>query len=104
MYITAFQQINFDPKRLKPFGSLLVSFSRDCVYPKGIISLQITTGTYLALVTRMVDFLVVNCPSSYNVILGQPTLYRLKVVTSTYCLKVKFPTLHRIREITGTNF
>ena len=32
-------------------------------------------------------------------ILRRPTLNRLKVETSTYCLKVKFPTPHRIGEI-----
>ena len=34
-------------------------------------------------------------------ILGRPTLNRLKVATLTYCLKVKFPTPHRIEEIHG---
>ena len=29
MYVTAFQQMKLDPKRLKPFGSPLVSFSSD---------------------------------------------------------------------------
>ena len=100
MYMTTFQQMKLDPKRLKPFGSLLVSFSRDRVYPKDIISLQITAKTYLAQVMRMVDFLIVDRPSSYNVILGRPTLNHLKVVTSTYCLKVKFLTPNEIGEIT----
>ena len=70
----------------------MVSFSGDRVYPKGIISLQITAGTHLAQVTREVDFLIVDCHSSYNVILGRPALNRLKAATSTYCLKLKFPT------------
>ena len=101
MYMMDFQQMKLDPKRLKPFGSPLVSFSRDCVYPRGIISLQITAGTYPAQVTRIVDFLVIDCPSSYNVILGRLTLNHLKVVTSICCLKVKFPAPHRTGEITG---
>ena len=81
----------------------LSSLSKMCMgsNPKDIISLQITAKTYLAQVTRMVDFLIVDRPSSYNVILGRPTLNHLKVVTSTYCLKVKFQTPHRIGEITG---
>ena len=91
--------MKLDPKCLRPFRSPLVNFSRDRVYPKGIISLQIIVGTYPAQVTRVVDFLIDNCPSSYNVILGWPTLNRLKVATSTYCLKVKFPTPDGIREI-----
>ena len=49
----------------------------------------------------MVDFLIVDCPLSYNVILGRPTLNRLKAATSIYYLKVKFLTLHGIGEITG---
>ena len=71
--MTVFQQMKLDPKRLKPFGSPLFSFSEDRVYPKGIISLQITAGSYPAQVMRMVDFLIIDYPSSYNVILGQPT-------------------------------
>ena len=69
MYMTAFQQMKLDPKCLKPFESSLVSFNGDRVYLKGIISLQITVGTYPAQVTRMVDFLIVNYLLSYNVIL-----------------------------------
>ena len=96
--------MKLDPKRLRPFGSPLVSFNRDHVYPKGIISLHITTRTHPAQVTREVNFLIVDCPSSYNVILGRRILNCLKAVTSTYCLKVKSPippTPHGIREIYG---
>ena len=58
-------------------------------------------GSYPLQVTKQVDFLVVNCPSIYNIILGRPTLNRLKAATSTYCLKVKIQTLNRTREING---
>ena len=40
----------------------------------------------------MIKFLVVKCPSVYNVILGQPSLNNLKAITSTYHLAMKFPT------------
>ena len=42
---------------------------------------------------------MVDYPSSYNVIIGRPTLNRWKATMSTYCLKVKFPTDKRIGEI-----
>lgn len=99
MYMTAYQQLRLDPKRLRPFKSPLVSFSGDRIYLKGIISLLVTTGTHPAQVTKQVDFLIIDCPSSYNVILGRLTLNRLKATTSTYCLKLKFPTPHGIGEI-----
>ena len=101
MYITAYQQLRLDLKKLGPFKSPLVSFSGDRIYPKGIISLLVTARTHPAQVTKHVDFFIVDCPSSYNVILGRPTLNRLKAVTSTYCLKVKFPTPNGIGQICG---
>ena len=101
MYMTANHQLRLDPKCLQPFKSPLVSSSGDRIYPKGIISLRVTTGTHPAQITKQVDFLIVDCPSSYNVILGGPTLNQLKAANSTYCLKVKFPTPHGIGEVCG---
>ena len=51
--------------------------------------------------TRQLDFLIVDCPSSYNVIIGRPTLNKWKAATSTYCLKVKFPTDNGVGEVKG---
>ena len=71
------------------------------MYPKGIVTLTVTVGVYSRQLTRQLDFLVVDCPSSYNVIIGRPTLNRWKAATSTYCLKVKFPTENDIGEVKG---
>ena len=99
IYLPAFQQLKLDPKRLRPFESPLVSFSGDRVYPKGIVTLTVTVGTQPRQLTRQLDFLVVDCPSSYNVIIGKPTLNKWKATTSTYCLKVKFPTDNGVSEV-----
>ncbi|XP_050277987.1 uncharacterized protein LOC126719481 [Quercus robur] len=101
IYFPAFQQLRLDPKRLRPFDSPLVSFSGDRVYPRGIVTLTVTAGTYPLQLTKQVDFLVVDCPSSYNVIIGRPTLNKWKAATSTYCLKVKFPTNNGVGEVKG---
>ena len=93
IYHPAFQQLKLGPGRLHLFDSPLVSFSGDKVCPKGIVTLTVTVGTNPRQLTCQLDFLVVNCPSSYNVIIGRPTLNKWKATTSTYCLKVKlFPT------------
>ena len=101
IYLPAFQQLKLDPGRLRPFDSPLVSFSGDRVYPKGIVTLTVTVGTYLKQLTRQLDFLVVDCPSSYDVIIGRPTLNCWKSATSTYCLKVKFPIENGVGEVKG---
>ena len=44
---------------------------------------------------------MVDCSSSYNAIIGRPTLNSWKAVTSTYHLSVKFPTKNRVGEIQG---
>ena len=80
-------------------NSPLIKFSGDRVYPKGIVTLTITVGAQPRQLTRQLDFLVVDCPSSYNVIIGRPTLNIWKAATSTYCLKVKFPTHNGVGEV-----
>ena len=47
------------------------------------------------------NFLVVDCSSSYNAIIGRPPLNSWKAVTSTYHLSVKFPTEHRVGQVQG---
>nr|XP_023902566.1 uncharacterized protein LOC112014409 [Quercus suber] len=47
IYLSAFQQLKVDPKKLRPFESPLVSFSGDKVYPRGIVTLTVTAGLYL---------------------------------------------------------
>ena len=42
---------------------------------------------------------MVDCPSSYNVIIRRPILNRWKAATSIYCLKVKFPIENGVGEV-----
>ena len=62
---------------------------------------MVTVGSYLLQVTKQLNFLVVGCPSSYNVIIGWPTLNNWKVAKSIYYLKVKFPTEYGVGVIKG---
>ena len=69
------------------------------MYPKGIVTLTVIMGTHPRRLTHQLDFLVVNCPSFYNVIILRRTLNHWKAATSTYCLKVKFPTENGVGEV-----
>ena len=57
-----------------------------------MITLSMTIGGAPAQTIRIVNFLVVDHPSVYNVIIGRPTLNDMRAITSTYHLVMKFPT------------
>uniref|UniRef100_A0A2N9GP36 RNase H type-1 domain-containing protein n=1 Tax=Fagus sylvatica TaxID=28930 RepID=A0A2N9GP36_FAGSY len=101
IYLPAYQQMKIDKEQLKPIDIPLVGFTGDKVKPLGVVSLIIEAGTYPKQVRTAVEFLVVDCPSAYNVIIGRPTLNKLRAVTSTYHLLVQFPTEHGIGELRG---
>ena len=63
------------------------------------MTLTITMGTHPRHLTHQLDFLVVDYPSSYNVIIRRPTLNRWKAATSTYCLKAKLPIENGVGEV-----
>ena len=101
LYWPVFQQMGIDRDRIKPFGFSLVGFSGEQVYLMRIISLPLTAGTAPKVSTIMVDFLVVDRPSAYNIIIGRPRLNKLRAATSTYHLMMKFPTEEGVGEIKG---
>ena len=71
------------------------------VQPVGTVTLLVVVGSYTKQITKSVNFLVVDCSSSYNAIIGRPTLNSWKAVTSTYHLLVKFPTEYGIGQAQG---
>ena len=91
--------MKLDKKMIRPFTSPLVSFTGDRIVLKGIVTLTVIAGTYPTQFTKEIDFLIVNYPLTYNIILGRPSRNRLKATTLTYYLKVKFPIAHGVREI-----
>ncbi|XP_050258795.1 uncharacterized protein LOC126703759 [Quercus robur] len=101
LYYPAFQQMRLGRDQLRPVNSPLVGFGGMKVQPVGTISLSVVVGAYPRQITKDVNFLVVDCPSSYNAIIGRPTLNSWKTVTSTYHLSVKFPTEHGVGQVQG---
>ena len=67
----------------------------------GTIMLPVVVGAYPQQITKEVNFLVVDCLSSYNTIIGRPTLNSWKVVTSIYHLSVKFLTEYGVGQRQG---
>ena len=77
---------------LYTYSKELIGFSGGKVHPNRFVTLHLTLGTKPMARTIKMDFLVVDCPSTYNVIQGRPTLNKIKAVISTSLLTMKFIT------------
>ncbi|XP_030931044.1 uncharacterized protein LOC115956922 [Quercus lobata] len=101
LYYPAFQQMRLGRDQLRLVCSPLIGFGGMKVQPVGTITLPVVVGSYPQQITKEVNFLVVDCASSYNAIIGRPTLNSWKAITSTYHLSVKFPTEYGIGQTQG---
>ena len=87
--------------RLIPTNAPLVGFGGIRVLSIGSITLSVTVGNYPQQITKDVTFLVVDCSSAYNGILGRSMLNSWKATTSTNHLMIKFPTEYGIGQLLG---
>ena len=88
-------------ERLILMNASFVGFEGTRVLPLGAITLSVVVGDYPQQIAKDMTFLVVDCSSAYNAILGRPTLNSWKAVTSTYHLMIKFPTDYGVGELQG---
>ena len=101
LYYPAFQQMRLGRDLLRPACLPLIGFGGMEVQPVGTVTLPVVVGSYPQQITKSVNFLMVDCSSSYNAIIGMPTLNSWKAITSTYHLLVKFPTECGIGQVQG---
>ena len=62
--------MKFGVEKLTLVQSPLVRFTGDQLLPMGSVLLPITLGDTPTKATRMINFLVVDCPLAYNAIVG----------------------------------
>ncbi|GAU26993.1 hypothetical protein TSUD_290450 [Trifolium subterraneum] len=93
MYSGLFKVLQLTEENLVPYvGSDLQGFNGSTTKPWGYGDLIVTFGENKAMKSVKVKFLVVDCPSLYNCIIGRPTLAELFAVSSTIHLKLKYYT------------
>ena len=70
----------------------LQGFNGDALMPLGKIQLPVTLrGDHDACAFKHCTFVVVDCPTAYNAILGRPVLIDFGAITSIRHLCLKFP-------------
>ncbi|CAL9031318.1 unnamed protein product, partial [Prunus brigantina] len=79
----------------------LLSFSGDLVQPVGSVSLPIAFGVAPRKTMTYDQFLIVDCPTAYNVIIGRTALTRVKAHLSPHMLLMKFPTCNGTGAVRG---
>ena len=61
-------------------------------------------GEHPRVLTVITDFLVLDCPFAYNMVIGQPTLKALNAITSINHITIKFPTAEGTRHVRGSQY
>ena len=74
MFASAFDQLGISKDGIRPVATPLVGFNGLSTQPLGLIELLVLMGTHPQQVPVITNFVVVEAPSAYNVILGRTGL------------------------------
>ena len=78
IFALAFNKMGIEREKPKPVSAHLRGFSREKVLPLGSIQLVLTMGDSSCHAITAVRFLIVDAPSTYNMLLGRPSLNAIK--------------------------
>ena len=101
IFVLAFGKMGIGRERLEPVNTHLRGFSGEQVLPLGSIQLVLTLGDPPCHAKMTVRFLIVDAPSTYNVLFGRPSLNAIKAIPSAYHMVIKFPTANGVGMVRG---
>ena len=101
IFASAFDKMDIGREKLDPVNTHLRGFSGEKVLPLGSIQLVLTLGEPPCQATTTVRFLIVDAPSTYNMLLGRPSLNAIKAIPSAYHMMIKFPTVNGVGMVRG---
>ena len=101
IFASAFDKIGIGREELEPINAYLRGFSGERVLPMGSVQLVLTLGDPPCQATITVRFLIVDAPSTYNMLLGRPSLNAIRAIPSAYHLVIKFPTTNGVGMVRG---
>ncbi|GKU98082.1 hypothetical protein SLEP1_g11132 [Rubroshorea leprosula] len=101
MYFHCFESLGLDLALLQKYDGPIYGFNNQPVPVEGVFTLHVAFGSGRTYVTPSVRFLVVKMASSFNIVIGRPTLTEIRAVVSQSHLCMKFPTLMGIATLRG---
>lgn len=101
IFLGAFRQLGVHEGILDQRCLTLVAFGGSDVQPLGHMHLTLSVGLYPRQASTTTDFVVAECPSSYNVILGHPAIGDLNLSINMRALLIRFPTPHGVGSVRG---
>ncbi|GKV24228.1 hypothetical protein SLEP1_g33863 [Rubroshorea leprosula] len=101
MYFHCFESLGLDPALLQKYDGPIYGFNNQPVPVEGVFTLHVAFGSGRTYVTPSVRFLVVKMASSFNIVIGRPTLTEIRAVVSQSHLCMKFPTPTGITTLRG---
>ena len=101
IFESAFDKMGVGRERLEPVNTHLRGFSWEMVLPLGLIKLVLTLGEPPCQATITARFLIVDAPSAYNMLLGRPSLNKIKAIPSSYHMMIKFLTVSEVGMVRG---
>ncbi|GJR16072.1 hypothetical protein Tco_0798724 [Tanacetum coccineum] len=78
--------------RLRRCRISMIGFSGETYHPLGVIDLRATLGKEGKSKTVLMEFAIIKCRSSYNIIIGRTRMRSIRAVGSTIYFMNKFPT------------
>ena len=101
IFASTFDKMGIGREKLEPVNTNLRGFSGEKVLPLGSIQLVLTLGDPPCQATTTARFLIVDAPSSYNMLLSRPSLNAIKAIPSAYHMMIKFPTVNGVGMVRG---
>ena len=96
IFASTFDKMGIEREKLEPVNAHLLGFFGERVLPLGLIQLVLNLGDPSFQAITAVRFLIVDAPSSYNILLGRPSLNTIRAIPSAYHMVIKFPTANGV--------
>lgn len=102
LYLSTLNRLGFSKSDVRPMEQTIHGNLGEELESMGKITLNVTAGERPRFRTFMVEFLVMDYPSAYDIVLGLNAFGTLGAVVSTYHLLIRFNTEAGIGEVRGS--